>query len=155
MTERIDEERLAAWRAFLRAHVVVIDALGRELEAARGLPLTWYDVLVNLHAAGGRQRMHELARSVLLSKSGITRLVDRMEDAGLLTRETCPEDRRGMLAALTPAGRAALRAASPVHLRGLQEHFGRHLTDDEAAVLRSALEKLVAANAGGARFPVL
>src|SRR5579862_1644472 len=110
--------RLAAWRAFLELHAALIEVLGGELERERRLPLAWYDVLVQLaEAPASRLRMQELARSVLISKSGLTRLVDRMVQAGYVERQPCPDDLRGSFAVLTPAGRDALREAAPVHLR--------------------------------------
>ena len=144
MPRRPDPERLAAWRLLLEAHAAVVDRLGRELEAACGLPLTWYDVLVQLAAAPeGRLRMRDLARAVLLSRSGLTRLVDRMEASGMVCREAHPSDGRGAFAVLTPAGRTALRRAAPVHLRGIEAHFARHLSDAGAAALRDALSRVV------------
>ena len=138
---------MAAWRAFLAAHAAVLRPLERELEAACGLPLTWYDVLVQLAAApGGRLRMQQLARAVLLSKSRITRLVDSMETAGLVAREICPDDKRGAEVILRPAGRQRLRDAAPVHLRGIARHFSGHLSAEEAACLASALGRIAAAN---------
>ena len=146
MGTRPDPRRLAAWRALLEAHAAVTERLERELVAARGLPLSRYEVLLRLHQApGGRLRMQELADSVLLSKSGLSRLVDRMEAAGLVARERCPSDRRGAFAVLTEQGRTALRRAAPVHLRGIQEHFAGHLDDDEVRVLAAALRRVAAA----------
>lgn len=146
MRNRPDAERLAAWRALLEAHAAVTDLLERELEQERGLALSKFEVLLKLaEAPGGRMRMLELAQSVLLSKSGLSRLVDRMEDAELVRRERCPSDRRGAYAVLTPQGRAQLRRAAPVHLRGIQEHFARHLADDEVEVLAGVLAKVNAA----------
>ena len=136
-------ERIDVWRRFLRAHAHLVDVLGEELERACGLPLTWYDVLVNLHAAPcGELRMNDLARAVLLSRSGLTRLVDRMEAAGYVERRACPSDRRGSLAALTPAGRDALRNAAPVHLRGVAEHFLDKLDDEDVAALARVWDKV-------------
>lgn len=143
MPSRPDAERLDAWRAFLRAHAVLTDVLDRELQAERQLPLAWYDVLVNLHEAGGQLRMRDLADGVMLSRSGLTRLVDRMATAGMVTRRPDPEDRRGTLACITGEGDGALRRAAPVHLRGIEEHFGAQLRDDEVAVVRTALERVV------------
>lgn len=149
MNVRPSPERMAAWRALIEAHGALLCRLEQELEAERGLPLSWYEVLLRLSAAeGGRLRMSELAGSVLLSRSGVTRLVDRMERAGLVRRETCPSDRRGAFAALTPAGKAALRRAAPVHLRGIEEHFARYITDEEARVLASALGRVLRAVRG-------
>ncbi len=140
---RPDAERLAAWRAFLQAHALVTDVLARELEDAGQVPLPWYDVLLVLTEAGGRLRMQELASRLVLSRSGITRLVDRLQDAGYVGREHCSEDRRGTWAVLTAEGRAALRRAAPVHLRGIEEHFTRHLSDGDAATLRDALTRIL------------
>jgi DNA-binding MarR family transcriptional regulator len=152
MRNRPDSARLAAWRALLEAHAAVTDLLERELEQERGLPLSKFEVLLKLaEAPGGRMRMLELAQSVLLSKSGLSRLVDRMEEAELVRRERCPSDRRGAYAVLTDEGRAVLRRAAPVHLRGIQEHFTRHLADDEVQVLVDVLGKVnAAARDGGA-----
>jgi DNA-binding MarR family transcriptional regulator len=144
-----DEHRLAAWRSFLHGHLVLTGVLEREMEAETGLPLTWYDVLLNLNAAGGRLRMQELARSIVLSKSGLTRLVDRMVAAGYLCREPAEGDRRGLLAVLTPEGKEALRRAAPIHLRGIEEHFGRHVSDEEAAVVQAVFDRVRAALADG------
>ena len=142
---RLDDARLEAWRAFLRAHATVTATLERELLEARNLPLAWYDVLVQLGSApDGRLRMQDLARAVLFSRSGLTRLVDRMAAAGLVAREPYPDDRRGTFAVLTPAGRRRLRDASGIHLRGIAEHFGRPLSDAQVVGLQSALHAVLA-----------
>ncbi|MGH9281891.1 MAG: MarR family winged helix-turn-helix transcriptional regulator [Acidimicrobiales bacterium] len=139
-----DDRQLAAWRAFLRAHAQVMDRLDHELQHEQDLPLTWYEVLLHLAGApADRLRLNELAEVVLLSRSGITRLVDRLVGAGLVERQMCPTDRRGAFAALTPVGRARLRRAAPVHLRGIQEHFAAHLDDDEVDAIRRGLDKVV------------
>ena len=146
MPSRPDPGHLAAWRALLETHAAVTELLARELVAERGLPLSRYDVLLNLaEAPGGRLRMQELSESVLLSKSGLSRLVDRMEEAGLVRRERAEDDRRGWFTVLTDRGRSALRRAAPVHLRGIQEHFARHIDDEEARVLAAALGRISAA----------
>jgi DNA-binding MarR family transcriptional regulator len=148
MPVRPDPAHLAAWRRLLEAHATVTELLERELVAERSLPLNRYDVLLNLaEAPGGRLRMQELSGSVLLSKSGLSRLVDRMVEAGLVRRERCEDDRRGWFAVLTDQGRSALRRAAPVHLRGIQEHFARHLEPDEVQVLAAALGRVVVAAA--------
>lgn len=146
---RIPPERLTAWRTFLEAHAVVVGALEAELLEARDLPLAWYDVLVALSEAPERRlRMQELADRVVFSRSGLTRLVDRMAGAGLVARAPCPDDRRGTFAVLTPAGLTTLRSASGVHLRGVREHFDRHLGDAEVATLVAAFARVVAAARG-------
>jgi len=145
VSARVSPERLDAWRAFLRAHAAVVGALEAELEAQRDLPLPWYDVLVSLSDAGGRLRMQDLADRVLFSRSGLTRLVDRMAAAGLVERERCEDDRRGTFAVLTSAGTARLREAVGVHLRGIHEHFTSHLSDTDVVALTSALAKVLRA----------
>jgi DNA-binding MarR family transcriptional regulator len=146
MPARPDPGHLAAWRALLETHAAVTELLARELVAERGLPLSRYDVLLNLaEAPGGRLRMQELSESVLLSKSGLSRLVDRMEEAGLVRRERCEDDRRGWFTVLTEQGRSTLRRAAPIHLRGIQEHFARHLDGEEARVLATVLARVSAA----------
>lgn len=145
--QQLSPVHAAAWRSFLEAHAAVTDALSRELEEERGLPLPWYDVLVQLQEAPrGELRMAELARSVLLSKSGLTRLIDRMERDGLVERRTCVDDGRGLLAVMLPKGRDVLRKAAPVHLRGIDEHFTSHLTDAEAKAVRAAFNKVLRAH---------
>jgi DNA-binding MarR family transcriptional regulator len=147
-------ERLAVWRRFLEAHAVVVGALEAELHEARGLPLAWYDVLVALlESPGHRLRMQDLARRVLFSRSGLTRLVDRMVERGYVVRERCADDRRGTFAVLTPVGAQCLRDASGVHLRGVRDHFARHLDDDDVAALSVALDKILAGEAGLAMGP--
>lgn len=141
-----DDRQLAAWRAFIRAHATVIDRLDHELQQEQDLPLTWYEVLLHLgNATDDRLRLNELASVLLLSRSGITRLVDRLVAAGLVERQTCPTDRRGAYAVLTPEGRARLRRAAPVHLRGIVEHFAGHLDPGEVDAIRSGLEKVAGA----------
>lgn len=146
-TPRTDPDRLRAWRAFLTAHARVVEQLAAELEEQEGLPLAWYDVLVHLHEADDhRLRMQELAARVLLSKSGLTRLVDRMEADGLVQRIPCPDDRRGTFAALTRAGSERLRATAPTHVEGVRRHFTDLVRDDEVAVLRDVLERVADAH---------
>ena len=139
----VDPTHLAAWRAFLEAHARVTEELGRELREREDLPLAWYDVLVQLsEAQDHRRRMQELADAVLLSKSGLTRLIDRMEQQGLVRRVECPTDRRGTLAELTDAGYARLAATAPTHLDGVRRHFTDLLDDEEAEVLSRALGRI-------------
>lgn len=143
MGRPLSEDQLAAWRAFIGAHAALLGVLERELEAEHGMSLAFYDVLAQLsEARGGRLRMSELADAVVVSRSGLTRLVDRMEQAGYVRRESCPSDRRGAFAVITPAGRAALRRAWPVHARGVHEHFAAQLTDEEARTLAAALTRV-------------
>src|SRR5437899_171102 len=104
MEERLSENELAVWRSFLTAHAVVIRRIEHELAATGTIPLTWYDVLIELYEApDNRMRLHELADAVVLSRSGLTRLLDRLERAGLIEREIAEADRRGAYAVLTDA----------------------------------------------------
>jgi DNA-binding MarR family transcriptional regulator len=127
----------------LRAHNRLTAVLEHELQAERQLPLVWYDVLVQLSQHGGSLRMNELARAVMLSKSGLTRLVDRLCAAGLVTRSADPGDRRGRRVTLTTDGDHVLRRAAPVHLRGIAEHFTDLLSDEEAAELAALLARII------------
>jgi DNA-binding MarR family transcriptional regulator len=146
-----DATRLAAWRAFLTAHARAVAAIERDLAADDFIPLTWYDVLVPLsEAPGGRLRLHELADRVVLSRSGLTRLVDRLERAGLLRREPCLTDRRGAYAVLTEEGKATLRQTWPTYARGIEQHFARHLSAAEADLIASALERVATGGDGDA-----
>lgn len=138
------DPRLRAWAAFLRTHARVIRALEQELQMEQGMALTDYDVLVQLAAEPHRLRMSDLADRLLLSRSGVTRLVDRLEAGGLVERVTCEDDRRGQWAQLTDAGYDRLRRASPTHLRGVGRHFLDRLTDDEIAALERILSRLEA-----------
>lgn len=138
---------LAAWLTLLQTQSLVVDALERELAADGMIPLPWLEVLMQVTSAPeGRLSMQELARSVLLSKSGVTRLVDRMVDAGLITRVPCPTDRRMIWAVATPAGRAALRRAVPVHAESLEKNFAAVLTPTELRMLRTTLRKILDAH---------
>jgi len=152
VTSKPDERRFDAWKALLCAQRALLDRLEDDLRREHGLPLNGYEVLLRLsQAPEHRLRMHELADSVLLTASGLTRLVDRLEAEGLVSRQSCPTDRRGAFVVLTPAGRARLRRAAPTHLRGIQEHFGQHLSDEEAETLSRALSRV--AEGAGRREP--
>ena len=140
----LSSRELAAWQLFLHSHAFVMRRLEAELVAEHGLPLASYDVLVQLaNAPDRRLRMTDLADRVLLSRSGLTRLVDRLVREGLVERAACPSDARGTFSVLTEAGLDRLRAAAPTHLRGVHEHVTRHLSDDELDTLTALLGKLV------------
>ncbi len=129
--------QLDSWRSFLRAHATITRALEAELLAEQQLSLAAYDVLVQLVEAPGRRlRMTELADAVLLSRSGVTRLVDRLEKAGLVSRCPVAGDGRGVAAELTEAGLNRLRTASRTHLSGVMRHFVEPLGDDLAPLER-------------------
>lgn len=150
MTDRagLTDLEMAAWRSFLEAHRRVVDVLEAELREHEDLPLSWYDVLVQLSESPTRcLRMQELADAVLLSKSGLTRLVDRMQSDGLVERRPCAADGRGIEAVLTDAGLERLRGAAPSHVAGVRAHFADLLRPGEAAVLAQALSRI--AEGGG------
>jgi DNA-binding MarR family transcriptional regulator len=139
----MDEAELATWRTFLAAHAVLIGRIEQDLKAGGLPPLGWYDVLWPLQRAEGKRlRMNELAEQVVLSRTGLVRLVDRVEAAGLLRREPVPEDGRGSYAAITKEGTATLRRMWPVYRRHIQRDFLDPLGSD-AARLRTALERVV------------
>lgn len=135
---------LQAWVAFLRAHSRVVARVSKDLEAACGISLAWFDVLFQLSVgpAAGR-RMNDLADAVLLSKSGLTRLVDRMEEAGLVVRAAVPGDRRSLHVHLTPDGRRLVSRARRIVRQSVAEHFGRHLAESDLATLRDSLSRVV------------
>jgi DNA-binding MarR family transcriptional regulator len=145
---RIEESLLASWRALLNAHARVIGRIERDLRDEGLPPLAWYDVLWALYRAPDRRlRMTELADHVVLSRTGLVRLVDRIEAAGLIRREAVPEDRRGAYATLTEAGAEMLRRMWPVYARGIRELFLKPVGAD-AELVRAALDRV--AEAAGA-----
>lgn len=136
-------DELYAWRSFLGAHATVVRRLEADLMAAHGLPLAVYDVLVQLVEAPERRlRMTELAGRVLLSRSGLTRLVDRMVRDGHVRREADPLDARGVLAVLTDAGFEQLKAASPTHLDGITRYVVDRLPSDALTAWGAASARL-------------
>ena len=142
--ERLSDRELHAWRGMLRAHAALTKGLDADLEAEHGLPLSSYEVLLHVAAADGqRMRMSDLAETVVLSRSGLTRLVDRMERDGLLGRASCPSDARGSYATLTAAGREKLEAASRTHLSGVRERFLDRLSDAEQETLGDVWGRIV------------
>lgn len=140
---------LAAWRGMLATHSTLIARLDSELEREHGLPLTSYEVLLHLaDSPEGSLRMKELAERLFLSRSGLTRLIDRLAKAGLVEREVCKSDRRGYFARLTDAGRKRFDEARPTHLRGVREHFLSRLDAEDLKALGKAWEKVGGATVG-------
>src|SRR3954471_14746709 len=140
----LDTRELRAWRGLLRVHAQLSKALDAQLLAEHGLPLTSYEVLMYLSDSdGGRMRMHDLASSVLLSRSGLTRLIDRLEREGFIRRESCETDGRGAFAVLTGPGREKLDAARRTHLDGVRRHFLEHLSDAELDGLGELWDKVL------------
>ena len=138
----LDPQERRAWLAFLNAQASLLRRLEADLQAEQHLTLAEFDVLAQLDAARGQLRMTDLSERVRLSPSGLTRLVDRMEQSGLLGRVSCPSDRRGMFAALTAAGRRRLNEATPIHLRGVRDYFIKHLSRRQLREITGALEPL-------------
>lgn len=139
---KLSPERVRAWRALMHVHAAVTGAIDAVLRAEVGIPLSWYEALVEIAFAGGTMRMNEFAEETTLTKSGATRFVDRLEKAGLVERQLCATDRRVYQLALTPEGKRTQRAADPHVLRTMNETFGRHLSDEEAHVILEALTKI-------------
>jgi DNA-binding MarR family transcriptional regulator len=132
----------------LETHSALVARLDAELERDHGLPLTSYEVLMYLADSGeGKLRMGELADCLLLSRSGITRLVDRLERQGLVARQPCEDDGRGFYAVLSPKGREKLQAARPDHLNGVRRHFVSRLSASELDALSHAWERLLVQDA--------
>jgi DNA-binding MarR family transcriptional regulator len=146
----LSARELGAWRGLLRVHAFLVKALDAELEQAHRLQLTSYEVLLYLDGEpDGRMRMCDLAESVLLSRSGLTRLIDRLEREGLVARHSCQQDARGAYAGLTEAGRAKLASVRPTHLAGVRAHFLAHFSDDEMARLATYWEHVLPGSASG------
>jgi DNA-binding MarR family transcriptional regulator len=137
-------ERVRAWRLFLESALALIDVLNGDFEREAGYPVRWYDVLVHLSEASEDVRMSELAERILYSKSGLTRIVDAMEAAGLVRRFRPENDRRSIHVLLTDQGRESMDRAWRHHGHWIEKHFSRPLSDADIEALIPALEKLSA-----------
>ena len=137
-------ERLRAWRLFFESALALLDVLDAELEQVVGIPQRWYDVVVHLEESPQGVPMNELAERILYSKSGLTRVVDQMEQAGLVRRVRLENDRRTIPIVLTDKGTEMLARARRHHRDGIQRHFSQHLTDTDVKALTRALEKVSA-----------
>lgn len=147
-TAKLSEQELAAWRGLLCTHATLVKALDAQLDAEHGLPLSSYEVLMFVaDAPDGRMRMHDIADRVLLSRSGLTRLVDRLVRNGLLVREACPSDARGAYAVITDAGRELLDRARATHYAGVRGLFLDRLTADEQAQLGAIFDRVLGSGA--------
>ena len=138
------DPRQRAWARFVVAQALLFEHIEAAFAAA-GLPeLAWYDVLWVLESAeGGRLRMRDLARQAVVSRSNVTRLTDRMEQAGLVARADCPEDGRGTVCELTAKGRALRGKMWPVYKKQIDSLFGRHLDAREADLISTAFERII------------
>jgi DNA-binding MarR family transcriptional regulator len=147
------DERLEAWRALLLAHSTAVRAIESDVRRNGSVPLTWYDVLLELRAAGAKGlRMQEVADRVVLSRTRVSRLVDEMARAGLVARSPDALDKRVVWAIITDEGRSALTETAPAYLAGIRTHFTAHLTDDEAAVITEALLRVAHKDGGNVRW---
>jgi DNA-binding MarR family transcriptional regulator len=139
MRTELAKETRRAWRAVYEAHALILRRIDADLSAADVVSLVEYDVLFVLYdAPGRRRRLSELADAVFISRSGLTRLLDRLESRGLLRREDDPTDRRGVYAVLTDAGLEEMRRCWSVYSRGIAAYFGQHLSAEETQVVASA-----------------
>ena len=137
-------ERLHAWRLYFESALALIDVLDSALERDAGIPLRLYDVLIHLEDSPEGLRMNDLAQRILYSKSGLTRVVDRLEDADLVRRVRPENDRRSIFVVLTDDGRAMIDRARRHHRHAIEQHFSEHLSDTDIKALTRALEKLSA-----------
>ena len=139
-----DADASTTWSLFLRTHAVLLEKIEAALKAADLPPLAWYDVLWALESAPDhRLRMHELASGVVLSRSNLTRLVDRLAEAGLARREASPDDGRGACAAITAKGLATRKKMWPVYRTCIQDLFNRHIPGGTRLVLQRALRSVL------------
>jgi DNA-binding MarR family transcriptional regulator len=142
--DALSPTELRAWRGLVKAHTCLVKRLDAQLEAEHGLALTSYEVLVRLgEADGGKLRMHDIAASVMLSRSGLTRLVDRLERDGLVDRCSCENDARGAYAVITDVGRARCAQARATHLAGVRELFLGHFSEQELDLLATLVERVL------------
>jgi DNA-binding MarR family transcriptional regulator len=140
----LSKEGLEAWKGLLLAHATLVEQIDKRMAQANLLPLDWYDALLALEdAPGQRLKMSELADQVLLSKSGLTRLVDRMEAKGYLRRESCMSDRRVAYAVLTPEGLNAREKSWPTYRAAIEEFYASQLSPEEAKVIGNALMRFI------------
>jgi DNA-binding MarR family transcriptional regulator len=147
MSQPAGGDAFAAWRDLLLAHHRSVRAIEAALDAAGAIPLSWYDVLLELRAAPDGLRMQELGERAVLSRTRVSRLVDELEAAGLVARRPDPDDRRAAIASITPAGEAAFRATAPIYLAKIDEHFNAHLTARQREAIAAGLKRVVDAHA--------
>ncbi|UUZ90183.1 MarR family winged helix-turn-helix transcriptional regulator [Paenibacillus sp. P25] len=141
--DKVTDQELTAWRYFIKAHSKIIENIEHDLSQHKRVPLTTYDVLIALYEAPDRKlRFGELNGKVVLSKSGLTRLVDRLEREGLIRRERSEEDRRGAYAALTELGEQELRKAWPIYARGIKRYFATPLGESDLQAIGKAFETI-------------
>ncbi len=151
----LSASELGAWGGMLRMQILLTRQLDAELSQQHGITTSDYEVLMFLaHAPQHRMRMSELSESALISQSGVTRLVDRLERRGLIERQDCPDDRRGQFAVLTDTGYRTIRDASVTHVSGIRDSFLRHLDESEQEMLGAFWERIMPGT-GDALSPLL
>jgi DNA-binding MarR family transcriptional regulator len=148
MADKPSETAVTAWARLLRAHQTLLERVEADLKEAELPPLEWYDVLLELkRESSGRLRQFELGERVLLSKYNLSRLLDRLQNAGLVKRQACKDDARGTDVTITAAGLALQQKMWPVYQRAIGRHFARHLSRQDADMLAEILARLIAAPA--------
>ena len=145
--ERRDIDKIAAWRSMLIAHSRALRAIEADLMTAGAIPLTWYDVLLELNASDQPLRMQAISERVVLSRTRISRLVTELETCGYIERRSDPDDGRSTLVAITGAGRAALAHAAPVYMDGIDRHFTQYLTASQQRSIAKGLDRVLQAHA--------
>ncbi len=142
----LEKSRHLAFKEFIAAHARIMEVVDAELAKANMIPLTWYDVLVTLEYADGHSlRMSELAERVLLSRSGLTRLMDKLVQKGFVVRRTCPTDKRGLHAILTDKGQKVREETWPLFSSLIQEIFGAQMSDEEAGNITTVMNRIATA----------
>ncbi|MBI3528909.1 MAG: winged helix-turn-helix transcriptional regulator [Betaproteobacteria bacterium] len=146
MGKSLESSKGSAWALFLTAHAVLVEKIEQQFSAAGMPPFGWYDVLWGLErAAGHRLRMHELAEMTVISRSNLTRLVDRLEAVGLVARERAEEDRRGAFAVLTAEGKAMRKKMWPVYSAAIKKYFEDHISEQDAEQMGKAMRRILSA----------
>lgn len=143
---QLDSARNSLWKLFLTAHTRLVERVEQDFRLAELPPFEWYDVLIALkQAPEQRLRLSELADALLVNRTNVTRLVDRLEKAGLIRREACQADRRGAFAVLTKAGLRMQQEMWAVYAQTIAQFFGRHLTETDVKVFTQALSAMLTA----------
>ena len=148
MSKAVDDDvdQIAAWRSMLIAHSRTMRAIEADLAAAGAIPLTWYDVLLEVAAAEEPLTLQELTRRVVLSRTRISRLVAELETRGYLVRSPDPDDGRSTLVSMETAGKTALAQAAPVYMAGIDRHFNQHLDATQQRTISAGLNKVIDAH---------
>jgi DNA-binding MarR family transcriptional regulator len=144
MDKETEKQMVSSWASYLKVHARVINEIEKELARAGQIPLTWYDILLSVNGSpGNRKRMIEIAEEVVLTKSGLSRSVDKLTEAGLLVKEPCPDDKRGSFAVITDKGIQALKNAWPVYRKCINKYFGENLDKHEITTVHQAMNKIL------------